>query len=154
MLSFVNARTTSRSRAGGIALLLTCALAACRSSPRDGAPSGAHAGAAPSPVPHVVTADIQAGIGRHIAKETQRNAGYFPLAYDGQELRLKLVRVHTEYLANLGPRRHFACVDLANVDGNVYDVDFFLEGDPGAMSVTETTVHKLNGVPYYRWEQR
>jgi transglutaminase-like putative cysteine protease len=73
--------------------------------------------------------------------------------HEGREMRLKLVRVHTEYLANLGPRRHFACVDLANIDGNVYDVDFFLVGDPGAMTVTETTVHKLNGVPYYLWEQ-
>ena len=39
------------------------------------------------------------------------------------------------------------------VDGEVYDVDFFLEGDPGAMTVTETTVHKLNGQPFYVWEQ-
>lgn len=73
-------------------------------------------------------------------------------------MRLKLVRVHTEYLANLGPGRHFACVDLANIDGNVYDVDFFLASDPptppGSMTVTETTVHKLNGVPYYLWEQK
>ena len=60
-------------------------------------------------------------------------------------LRLQLVRVHTEYLSNLGPRRHFACVDLADVSGDVYDVDFFLEGDPGSMTVTETTLHKLNG---------
>ena len=26
---------------------------------------------------------------------------------------------------------------------------FFLEGNPGDMTVTETTVHKLNGKPYY-----
>jgi len=105
------------------------------------------------PLPNVVTADIQAGIERHIAEQTKLNDGYFPLVYEGRELRLKLVRVHTEYLSNLGPRRHFACVDLANIDGNVYDVDFFLEGDPGHMRVTETTVHKLNGVPSYVWEQ-
>ena len=71
-----------------------------------------------------------------------------------KELKLKLVRVHLEYLANLGPRRHFACVDLASIDGNVYDVDFFLSGDPGDMTVTETTVHKLNGRPYYLWRQQ
>jgi len=34
-----------------------------------------------------------------------------------------------------------------------FSVDFFLEGDPGAMVVTETTIHKLNGQPYYLWEQ-
>jgi hypothetical protein len=69
-------------------------------------------------------------------------------------MKLKLVRVHTEYLANLGPRRHFACVDLASTDGNVYDVDFFLSGDPGNMTVTETTVHKINGRPLYLWRQQ
>ncbi len=109
---------------------------------------------ATDPALHVLTADIQAGIEQHIANTSQRNGGFFPLVYEGKEMRLKLVRVHTEYLANLGPQRHFACVDLANIEGNVYDVDFFLAGDPGSMTVTETTVHKLNGVPYYLWEQK
>jgi transglutaminase-like putative cysteine protease len=101
-----------------------------------------------------VTADVQAGIERHIAEEVRKGGGHFDLAFGDGILRLKLVRVHTEYLATLGPRRHFACVDLADVGGDVYDVDFFLEGDPGGMAVTETTVHKLNGQPYYAWEQK
>jgi len=89
-----------------------------------------------APIPNTVTADIQAGIEAHIARETEQGGGYFPLTYDGKDMKLKLVRVHTEYLANLGPGRHFACVDLASLDGNVYDVDFFLEGEPGNMTVT------------------
>lgn len=105
-------------------------------------------------IPNRVTADIQAGIEAHIARETEKGGGYFPLSYNGKEMKLKLVRVHTEYLANLGPGRHFACVDLASLDGNVYDVDFFLEGEPGNMRVTETTVHKLNGRPFYLWRQQ
>jgi len=104
-------------------------------------------------VPHVVTADIQAGIEEHIERESERGGGYFQLPFQDEELRLKLVRVHTEYLSNLGPGRHFACVDLVDTKGDVYDVDFFLEGDPGHMTVTETTVHKINGKPYYYWEQ-
>ena len=102
----------------------------------------------------VVTADIQDGIENHIAEQTRLGGGYFTLPFDDGQLRLKLVRVHTEYLANLGPRRHFACVDLASTDGDVYDVDFFLAGDPGAMTVTETTVHKVNGQPLYVWKQK
>jgi len=105
-------------------------------------------------VPSVVTQDIQEGIERHIEEQSRLGGGYFDLAHDEKTLRLKLVRVHTEYLANLGPRSHFACVDLASTDGNVYDVDFFLAGDPGAMTVTETTVHKINGQPFYVWKQR
>jgi transglutaminase-like putative cysteine protease len=76
------------------------------------------------------------------------------LRHGERELRLKLVRVHTEYLADLGGGSYFACVDLADVSGDVYDVDFFLSGKPGAMRVTEATVHKLNGQPYYTWRQR
>jgi len=105
------------------------------------------------PVPNVVTVDIQAGIEKHIDTQIQQGNGYFTLPFKDKVLRLKLVRVHMEYLANLGPRRHFACVDLADVSGDVYDVDFFLSGDPGAMTVTETTVHKINGQPYYVWDQ-
>jgi transglutaminase-like putative cysteine protease len=102
----------------------------------------------------VVTADIQAGIEKYIEEQVRLGGGYFRLSFGEEKLALKLVRVHTEYLANLGPRRHFACVDLADTRGDVYDVDFFLAGDPGAMSVTETTVHKLNGQPFYLWEQK
>jgi CBS domain-containing protein len=104
-------------------------------------------------VANVVTQDIQNGIEKHIEEQTRLGQGYFILPFRQGQLRLKLVRVHTEYLANLGPRRHFACVDLASTDGDVYDVDFFLAGEPNAMTVTETTVHKINGQPLYVWEQ-
>jgi hypothetical protein len=69
------------------------------------------------------------------------------------DLDLKLVRVHTEYLSVLGPNEYFACVDLATSEGDVYDVDFFLEGSIGDMNVTRTDVHKLNGKPYYTWKK-
>jgi len=105
-------------------------------------------------VPNVVTKDIQEGIEKHIGEQTRMGGGYFEIPFRGAQLQLRLVRVHLEYLANLGPRRHFACVDMANVDGDVYDVDFFLAGDPRAMTVTETTVHKINGQPIYVWRQR
>ncbi|MGB5553110.1 MAG: transglutaminase domain-containing protein [Flavobacteriaceae bacterium] len=106
-------------------------------------------------VPKVFTADIEAGIQANIAKKVEEGGGYFHMKDEhGAALRLQLVRVHTEYLSNLGPNRHFACVDLADVSGDVYDVDFFLDGDPGNMSVTETTLHKLNGKPFYTWKQR
>jgi transglutaminase-like putative cysteine protease len=109
---------------------------------------------AQAPVRKVSIDEIETGIKSYILNKTEENAGYFHVADRGKEFKMKLVRVHTEYLANLGPKRHFACVDLADVSGDVYDVDFFLSGEPGAMNVTETTVHKLNGKPYYAWKQR
>ena len=108
---------------------------------------------APEYVPSIVTGDIQAGIEKHIAEQVALGDGYFKVPFEGGELNLRLVRVHVEYLASLAPQRHFACVDMASADGQFYDIDFFLAGDPGAMTVTETTVHKLNGQPYYVWRQ-
>lgn len=104
-------------------------------------------------VPTIVTGDIQAGIEKHIAEEVTKGEGFFVVPFEGKDLKLKLVRVHVEYLASLAPRRHFACVDMASTDGQFYDIDFFMNGEPGAMTVTETTVHKLNGQPYYLWKQ-
>jgi transglutaminase-like putative cysteine protease len=104
-------------------------------------------------VSNVVTPDIQAGIEKYIEDRSRAGGGYLKYSSDDKDYLFKLVRVHTEYLANLGPRSHFACVDLVDTRGDVYDVDFFLAGDPGAMTVTETTLHKLNGIPFYTWEQ-
>lgn len=97
--------------------------------------------------------EIEAGIKAFIAKTTAENDGYFPVKDENNDLKMKLVRVHTEYLSNLGPGRHFACVDLVDVSGDVYDVDFFMNGEPGNMTVSETSVHKLNGKPFYSWKQ-
>jgi len=106
-----------------------------------------------TPVKKVSIAEIEAGIKEFIAMKTAENDGIFPVKDENHDLKMKLVRVHTEYLSNLGPKRHFACVDLVDESGEVYDVDFFMEGEPGAMTVTETTVHKLNGKPFYSWKQ-
>jgi transglutaminase-like putative cysteine protease len=104
--------------------------------------------------PKISLSKIEEGIKGWIDREVTRSDGYFHLHDGEKELKLKLVRVHTEYLSQLGPEKFFACVDLADVSGDVYDVDFFMEGHPDAMEVTETSVHKLNGKPYYSWRQR
>jgi hypothetical protein len=101
----------------------------------------------------VSIAEIEKGIKDHIDAVTKENDGFFPIKNDSFDLNMRLVRVHTEYLSNLGPGKYFACVDLADQGGDVYDVDFFLEGKPGDMRVTRTSVHKLNGKPFYAWKQ-
>lgn len=104
--------------------------------------------------PKIEIAEIEAGIKSFIDQKTAENGGVFPVKDENHDLKMKLVRVHTEYLSNLGPDSHFACVDLVDEKGDVYDVDFFMEGKPGQMTVTQTTVHKLNGKPFYSWKQK
>lgn len=103
--------------------------------------------------PRIEIAEIEEGIKAFIAQKTSENNGVFPVKDENHDLKMKLVRVHTEYLSNLGPEEHFACVDLVDESGDVYDVDFFMKGKPGEMTVTQTTVHKLNGKPFYSWKQ-
>src|SRR5687768_5843037 len=75
-------------------------------------------------LPKVQIAQIEEGIKNYIREKTEKADGFFHVRDKDEALRMKLVRVHTEYLSNLGPKRHFACVDLAEVSGDVYDVDF------------------------------
>lgn len=98
--------------------------------------------------------DIEAGIKSYIKAKAENGDGYFHFEDEDRELQLKLVRVHTEYLSNLGEGRYFACVDLADVSGDVYDFDFFMGGTRQNMEITQTTLHKLNGKPFYTWKQR
>jgi transglutaminase-like putative cysteine protease len=101
----------------------------------------------------VTIRDVERGIRANIEARIQEEGGYFNFQNDTLDLSLKLVRVHTEYLSVLGSNKFFACVDLATENGDVYDMDFFLKGEPGAMQVTRTDLHKLNGKPYYTWKQ-
>ena len=101
----------------------------------------------------VTISDVERGIRANIAAKEEQGGGYFNYNKDTVNLSLKLVRVHTEYLSVLGPNKFFACVDLATVNGDVYDMDFFLEGTAEDMTVTRTDLHKLNGKPYYTWKQ-
>lgn len=131
-----------------VSLLVICiAFLACNSEPKKEEKLITVA------APKVEITEIEAGIKAFIAKTTSENDGYFPVKDENNDLKMKLVRVHTEYLSNLGPGRHFACVDLVDVSGDVYDVDFFMNGEPGNMTVSETSVHKLNGKPFYSWKQ-
>jgi hypothetical protein len=134
------------------AVFMSLVLAGCGQKEEEKA-TPASASSAPA-TPLRVFADIQAGIEQHIEEQVRLGGGHFHLPFQGKQLLLKLVRVHTEYLSKLGPGRYFACVDLADIGGDVYDVDFFLAGELGAMKVTETTVHKINGQPFYAWKQK
>ncbi|MEW5702039.1 MAG: hypothetical protein AB1792_07405 [Candidatus Zixiibacteriota bacterium] len=112
------------------------------------------AGYAPAQEQSVSIQQIAAAIEEYIINKSEADGGYFRLQHNGVQLKLELVRIHMEYLADLGCGTQFACVDLVGTDGPVYDIDFFLKGGPDGMAVTETTVHKVNGQPLYAWEQQ
>lgn len=111
--------------------------------------------AATTPKKAATMADISAGIKSNIAATSKKAPdGKFHFKHDGKDLALALTKVHEDRLSNVGTGKYFACVDMKATDGTVYDLDFFLSGDPGAMKVVETTVHKVNGKPLYNWEEK
>ena len=102
----------------------------------------------------VSTADISAGIKKHIASDRKKSSDKkFHVNYQGKDLALDLVKVHDDRLSSLGSGKYFACVDMKATDGIIYDIDFFMAGQPGSMRVTETSVHKINGKPLYNWKE-
>lgn len=73
----------------------------------------------------------------------------------GKTLRLTLDKVHRERLAPMGGGRYFVCADMRDVDGTVYDLDFFVVVDEaGQLRLdSEIWVHKEAGEPRYTWAQ-
>ena len=102
----------------------------------------------------VSAADISVGIKKHIANDTKKSSDRkFHVKYDGKDLALDLVKVHDDRLSSVGGGKYFACVDMKATNGTIYDIDFFMAGQPGSMRVTETSVHKINGKPLYNWKE-
>ena len=108
-----------------------------------------------TPTTEVSRSDISAGIKSHINNERRRAADKkFHINYRGKNLALDLIKVHDDRLSSLGSGKYFACVDMKAADGTIYDIDFFMAGQPGSMTVTETSVHKINGKPLYNWKEQ
>ena len=102
----------------------------------------------------VTTAQISTGIKKHITAQTNKATDKkFHTKYQNKDLVLDLVKVHDDRLSGLGGGKYFACVDMKAADGTVYDIDFFLSGTPDNMTVTETSVHKINGKALYGWKE-
>ncbi len=82
--------------------------------------------------------------------------GLYEVKDDKQDksLNLSLVRVHKERLSQVGPETYFACADLKDKDGTVYDLDFFMKGpNKDNLKVTEVSVHKQEGKERYTWHE-
>jgi hypothetical protein len=75
------------------------------------------------------------------------------LSGDQKEHRQRAQKIHDDRLSSLGGGKYFACVDMKGKDGTIYDIDFFMAGQPSSMNVTETSVHKINGKPLYNWKE-
>jgi hypothetical protein len=99
--------------------------------------------------------DVFDGLKRFISGYAGKSAdNKFHMPYERKDLALDLVKVHDDRFSSLGGDKYFACVDMKGADGKIYDIDFFMMVKPGKLTVTETSVHKINGKPLYNWKQQ
>lgn len=106
--------------------------------------------------PLVVTdAEVFAGVKKYIHAYAQKSADKrFHVQSGGKDVALDLITVHADRLSDLGENKHVVCADMKAADGGVYDIDFFINVHSGMLSVTEASVHKINGKPLYNWKEQ
>ena len=98
--------------------------------------------------------EVSDGLKKFISGYAAKSADKrFHVPYQRKNLALDLVRVHDDRFSSLGGDKYFACVDMKGADGKIYDIDFFMAVQTGKLTVTETSVHKINGKPLYNWKE-
>jgi hypothetical protein len=98
--------------------------------------------------------DVSDGLQRFISGYAAKSPDKkFHMPYQKKDLALDLIKVHDDRFSSVGSDKYFACVDMKGPDGKIYDIDFFMVVKPGKLTVTETSVHKINGKPLYNWKQ-
>lgn len=98
--------------------------------------------------------DVSDGLKQFINGYSAKSADKrFHIPFQRKDLALDLVKVHDDRFSSLGGNTYFACVDMRGKDGKMYDIDFFMIVQPDKLTVTETSVHKINGKPLYSWKQ-
>jgi hypothetical protein len=114
--------------------------------PRAGAPQAAMTEATMSSV----SSGLKEFISGYSAKSPDKK---FHMPYQRKDLALDLVKVHDDRFSSLGGNKYFACVDMKGADGRMYDIDFLMTVQGDKLTVTQTSVHKINGKPLYNWKQ-
>src|SRR6266516_2714563 len=98
--------------------------------------------------------DVSDGLKRFISGYAAKSADKkFHMPYQRKDLALDFVKLHDDRFSSLGGDKYFACVDMKGADGKIYDIDFVMVVQTGKLTVTQTSVHKINGKPLYNWKQ-
>jgi hypothetical protein len=113
---------------------------------RTGAPQAA--------MTEATTSDVSDGLKKFISGYAAKSADKkFHMPYNRKDLALDLIKVHDNRFSSLGGDKYFACVDMKGTDGKIYDIDFLMAVQTGKLTVTQTSVHKINGKPLYNWKE-
>jgi len=113
---------------------------------RTGAPQAA--------MTEATMSNVSDGLKQFISGYSAKSADKkFHMPYNRKDLALDLIKVHDDRFSSLGGNKYFACVDMKGTDGKIYDIDFLMAVQSDKLTVTQTSVHKINGKPLYNWKQ-
>ena len=99
--------------------------------------------------------NVSAGLKEFISNYSTKSADKkFHMPYNRKDLALDLVKVHDDRFSSLGGNKYFACVDMKGTDGKMYDIDFLMAVQSDKLTVTQTSVHKIDGKALYNWKQQ
>jgi cytochrome c553 len=103
--------------------------------------------------PAVSLKEVAQSIKSYVKENSTNGVFVFHDPKTGNNLSLKLEKVHRDRLSAVGPDLYFACADFKGADGHTYDLDFFARGTNRNLKVVEkeTSVHKVDGKPSYNW---
>lgn len=118
-------------------------------------PRGAPRGTSPRSEGAGISKEALAGAIRgHVKRKSEAGGGFF-LVHDHkneQDLKLRLIKVHDDKLAQVGENMYFACADFKTPEGKIYDIDIFMKGTSAdSLSLTQIAVHKEEGKERYTW---
>jgi peroxiredoxin len=133
-----------------LAAAMACGIAFSQEHP------GEHPSATPRVKPAVTLEDVAQYIESYVKQESKKGAFKIEDKQAGKQLVLALDRVHRERLSQVGPEMFFVCADFKSAEGNVYDLDFFVQGaskDKLRVLPDKTSIHKENGKERYAWKQ-
>lgn len=90
--------------------------------------------------------------------EQKKSGGRLKVRDDvqGKDLNLKFVKIHKERLSKTAEDTYFVCADFKDQDGQVYDMDIFMQGkDPKKLiAASDLKLHKQNGKARYSWSEK
>ena len=78
--------------------------------------------------PSLTKDELADAIEAYVSEQAAKTNGYFIVADDktGEQLKLKLDKVHRKHLANVAKATYFACADFTTDTGKVYALNVFL----------------------------
>ncbi len=101
--------------------------------------------------------ELADAIVKYVRDKADKPSGYFIVTDDktGEELKLRLDKVHRKRLSKVGKNEYFACADFMSDKGKMYDLDVFMKGtSKDNLEFSKFSVHKVEGKARYTWYQK